>query len=114
MALKQVEIPVFARQHPLNNTSHLPFPRSGRSSAMSFEAAAPLIAQCEQQVTTGFQFCDSESAIRVERVAGRADRTDHVGMTALVQRFAQPPDMNIDGARVDVGIMRPDDVEEPL
>ena len=54
------------------------------------------------------------SAVAVERIASGADSPDQVGPIAGVERLAQSADMYIDRARVDVRVMRPDRVEQPL
>jgi hypothetical protein len=40
----------------------------------------------------------------VERVAGAAHGADRVGGAAAVERLAQAPDMDVDGALVDIGV----------
>src|SRR5579884_2681377 len=52
--------------------------------------------------------------LRVERVTGRAHGADHVGEAAFVLCLAKAADMDVDGAFVDVGIVRPDGVEQTL
>ena len=50
----------------------------------------------------------------VERVAGAAHGADRVLLTAGVEQFAQPPDMYVHGALVDIDIAAPDAVEQLL
>src|SRR5579859_5827679 len=50
----------------------------------------------------------------VECIAGTAHGADRVGGAAAVERLAQAPDMNIDGALVDVDIAAPNTVEQLL
>src|SRR5437588_13077045 len=52
--------------------------------------------------------------VAVERVTGRADRPDEVGPVARIERLAQAADVDVDRARVNVGVVRPDRVEQPL
>src|SRR6478609_3715447 len=53
------------------------------------------------------------SAVGIERVADRADRAYQIA-AAGIERFAQPPDMDIDGAQLDLGIAAPYPVEQLL
>src|SRR5262249_45342551 len=50
----------------------------------------------------------------VERVASTADGADRVGLVAAIERLAQPPDMDVDGAFVDVDLAAPDAIEQLL
>ena len=59
------------------------------------------------------QFRD-ELPVGVKRVAGRADGPDEVRSIAGIQRLAQPADVHVHGPGVDVGIVRPDRIEQPL
>ena len=47
----------------------------------------------------------------VERVAGAAHGADRVGHLAAVDGLAQPADMHVDGALIDVDLRAPDAVE---
>src|SRR5690348_13848267 len=50
----------------------------------------------------------------VERVACRADGPDEVVPVPDVERLTEAADMDVDGARIDVGIVAPDRVQESL
>src|SRR5450756_2815435 len=50
----------------------------------------------------------------VERIAGPAHGTDRVGHVAAIDRLAQPADMHVHGALVDIDIAAPDAVEQLL
>src|SRR5215216_2589656 len=50
----------------------------------------------------------------VERVAGAAHGADGVALALAVERFAQPADVDIDGALVDVDVASPNAVEQLL
>src|SRR5260370_18073760 len=50
----------------------------------------------------------------VERVSGSAHSADRILLAARVEQFAQPPDMHIHGAFVDIAIPDPDAVEHLL
>src|SRR5207253_3588406 len=50
----------------------------------------------------------------VDRVPGRANRPDDVADRACVQRLAQPPDVDVHRACLDVNIMPPDRIEQLL
>src|SRR6266852_3288734 len=50
----------------------------------------------------------------VERVAGAAHGADRVLLAARIEQFAQPPDMHIHGALVDIDVAAPDAVEQLL
>src|SRR5271165_2141850 len=50
----------------------------------------------------------------VERVAGAAHGADRILLAARVEQFAQPADMHVDGALVDVDVAAPDAVEQLL
>src|SRR5882762_5921179 len=54
------------------------------------------------------------SADGVERVADRAHSAQQIGAAGAVERLAQPPDMDIDGAHLDLGIVAPYPVEQLL
>ena len=64
-------------------------------------------------MTLMLQFRD-ELRVGVKRVAGRTDGPDEVRSIAGIQRLAQPADVHVHGARVDVGIVRPDRIEQSL
>src|SRR5258708_39715403 len=48
----------------------------------------------------------------VERVARAADGADRVSLAAAVERLAQPADMDVDGALVDIDLRAPHRVEQ--
>ena len=50
--------------------------------------------------------------VGIERVAGAAHRTDQVDVFRVVERLAQPPDMDVDGPRLDIDVVTPDDVQQ--
>src|SRR6185437_253102 len=50
----------------------------------------------------------------IERVARGAHRADDVGPVAVVERLAQPPDMHVDGAQLELGVAAPYGVEQLL
>src|SRR5258708_749624 len=50
----------------------------------------------------------------VERVADGAHRAQQIDVPGGIERFAQPPDMDIDGAHLDLGIVVPYRVEQLL
>src|SRR6266581_8397638 len=50
----------------------------------------------------------------VERVAGAADGADRILLAARIEQFAQPPDMHVHGALIDVDVAAPDRVEQLL
>src|ERR1700694_845116 len=50
----------------------------------------------------------------VQCVAGAAHGADRILLAARVEQFAQPPDMHIHGALVDIDIAAPDAVEQLL
>src|ERR1700681_2426773 len=50
----------------------------------------------------------------VERVAGAAHGADRILLAARIEQFAQPPDMHIHGALVDIDVAAPDAVEQLL
>src|SRR5690349_18475603 len=54
------------------------------------------------------------SCVVIERIAGRTDGPDQIGPAICVQRLPQPAHMDVDGTRIDIGIMRPDRVEQPF
>src|SRR5262245_51377114 len=56
--------------------------------------------------------CEGSSSALADRIAGAADGADHVGHAAVVDRLAQPPDMHVDCALVDVDRLAPDIVEQ--
>jgi len=49
---------------------------------------------------------------RFEGVAGRADGPDQIVLALAVERLAEPPDVDVDGALVDIGIVAPHRVDE--
>src|SRR5271163_3773726 len=51
---------------------------------------------------------------RVERVAGRAYRADRVALVVGIERAAQPADMDVDRARLDIDVGAPHRVEQLL
>ena len=55
--------------------------------------------------------CHSAESL-VESVAGPAHGADRVAFASSRQRLAQPADMNVDGALVDLGRLAPDAVEQ--
>src|SRR5258708_37908700 len=50
----------------------------------------------------------------VERIAGAAHGADRILLLARVEQFAQPPDVHIHGAFVDIDVAAPDAVEQLL
>src|SRR5262249_39165500 len=50
----------------------------------------------------------------VERVAGATHGADRIDVVAAIERLAQPPDVDVDGALVDVDLAAPDPVEQLL
>src|SRR6476646_10328243 len=50
----------------------------------------------------------------VERIARAAHGADRIGFGAAVEGLAQPPDMDIDGALVDIDVRAPHAVEQLL
>src|SRR5437773_10515613 len=54
------------------------------------------------------------SADGVERVAHGAHGAQQIGAVSAVECLAQPPDMHIDGAHLDLGIVAPYPVEQLL
>src|SRR5262252_1282201 len=50
----------------------------------------------------------------VERVAGTANGADRIGIVTAVERLAQPADMHVDGALVDIDFAAPYAVEKLL
>src|SRR6185312_9579134 len=50
----------------------------------------------------------------VERVAGAADGADRVRLLAAIDGLAQPADMDVDGALVDIDVRAPDAIEQLL
>ena len=70
-------------------------------------------------MTALFQSCDDVfghalSGFRVERIAGRPDRPDNVLPPAVIERLAKTAHVHVDRPEIDVGIVRPDRVEQPL
>ena len=53
-------------------------------------------------------------AFDVERIARRPNRPDQVGEVAGIERLAEAADVNVNRSDVDVRVMAPDRVEEPL
>jgi hypothetical protein len=54
------------------------------------------------------------SGVSVERIASRTDGANEIGTRPCIERLAQAPDVHIDSARVDIGIVTPDRFEESL
>src|SRR5690606_34611572 len=54
----------------------------------------------------------SEASRLADGVAGAADGADHVGQPVEVHRLAQPPDMHVHRALVDIERLAPDLVEK--
>src|SRR6266699_1698612 len=54
------------------------------------------------------------SADAVERIADRAHGAQQIGAAGGIERLAQPADMDIDGAHLDLGIVAPYPVEQLL
>ena len=52
--------------------------------------------------------------LAIERITSRADGADQVRTLAGIERLAQPPHMHVNGPRVDIRIVRPDCVKQPL
>src|SRR5579872_3323782 len=52
--------------------------------------------------------------VLVERIAGGSDGANQVRPAARVERLSQAPHVHIDGPRVDIGIVTPHGVEQPL
>src|SRR5262245_46112562 len=50
----------------------------------------------------------------VEGVAGAAHGANRVGLVAAIECLAQPPNMDVDGALVDIDVRAPDSVEQLL
>src|SRR5258708_28489523 len=50
----------------------------------------------------------------IQRVAGAAHGADRILLAARIEQFAQPPDMHVHGAFVDIDIAAPDAVEQLL
>src|SRR3982751_3740410 len=50
----------------------------------------------------------------VERANGGANSPDEIASLTRIQRLPKPADMDIYGARIDVRIMAPDSIEQPL
>src|SRR3954454_16203053 len=50
----------------------------------------------------------------VERIAGAAHDADRIRGASTIERAAQPPDMHIDGALVDIDIATPHTIEQLL
>src|SRR5579883_1933416 len=50
----------------------------------------------------------------IQRVAGAADGADRILLAAGVEQLAQPADMDVDGALVDIDVAAPDAVEQLL
>src|SRR5262249_30251931 len=50
----------------------------------------------------------------IERIAGAADGADWIGIVTAVERLAQPADMDVDGALVDIDFAAPHPVEKLL
>ena len=50
----------------------------------------------------------------VQRIAGRADGADQIGPPFPIECLAQPPNMDVDGSGIDLRIVAPDRVEQPL
>src|ERR1700722_1546527 len=61
--------------------------------------------------------CDGSARLAepiVERIAGAADGADRIDGVAAVERLAQPADMDVDGALVDIDVRAPHPVEQLL
>ena len=56
----------------------------------------------------------AQPRIVVERIARGADGPDQLGLAADVDRLAEPADVDVDGAQLDVAVAAPDRVEQPL
>ncbi len=56
----------------------------------------------------------SEATLGVQRIAGRPHCADDIGITAFIDRLAQPPDMDVHGPGFDIAVMAPDAVEQSL
>ena len=54
----------------------------------------------------------ASSLVELEHVARAAHGAHRIGLVAADQRLAQPTDMDIDGALVDIGVAAPDAVEQ--
>jgi len=52
------------------------------------------------------------SALFIERIAGGTHGADDVLAAVGIERFPQAPDMDIDGAVIDVNIVPPDRIEQ--
>ena len=50
----------------------------------------------------------------VERIAGAANGADRILLAARVEQLAQPPDMHVHGALIDIDVAAPDAVEQLL
>src|SRR5690606_26101916 len=58
--------------------------------------------------------CDASGRVPVESIAGRTDGADQVCLTTIVDRLPEAPDMDVHGANLDVAVMPPDRVQQPL
>src|ERR1019366_2864313 len=77
------------------------------------EDVASLAICARSSGTRGRLFRGPAEAV-VERIAGSPHGADRVGELAAIDRFAQAPDMHVDGALVDIDVAAPDAVEQLL
>src|SRR5260221_129680 len=93
--------------------SSAPRPRKARTHTHLMRVSRPSI-RGNTALAHAYDFEPEAEPELVERVAGAAHGADGVVVVAAVERLAQPPDMNVDGALVDVDVAAPDTVEKLL
>src|SRR3546814_11338546 len=53
-------------------------------------------------------------AFAVQRITGRTHRSYDIGLAAVVDRLPEATDVDVDGARLDVAVVAPHGIEQPL
>ena len=69
------------------------------------------VAVARTSVTDGASLGGRPPEAIIERIAGAAHGADRIRLAAAIERLAEPPDVNIHGALVDVDLGAPDAVE---
>src|SRR5207237_7965876 len=98
-----------------------PPPRNSRvASTMMTSRIATWIRRFSRRLRSRAAIGDSYAncpvpspAVVVERVAGGADGPDQLRSAADIDRLAEPADVDIDGAELDVAVAAPDGIEQP-
>src|SRR3546814_19494080 len=53
-------------------------------------------------------------AFAVQRITGRTHRSYDIGLAAVVDRLPEATDVDVDGARLDVAVVAPPGIAQPL